>query len=519
MDTINSKARKMMRGISACRSCFSELFIILLLLGATAIPSLGADRIEQVNVNWSQVDRVSKTTATLQVVVNPLLLQGSLIHDPAFQALHNLQADYVRFVPWFPYPKLGVAELGPPTANRTFWDFALVDPLTLDFLDATAGHPVVLNFSTIPQWMFKTEKPVDYPNDFKEADWNYEQGTELRDPSMKEVSDYYARLVSWYTQGGFTDELGKYHDSGHHYDIAYWEILNEPEYEHAITPQTYTRLYDAVASAIRHTVPHVKFVGMSLATPSKSPEFFEYFLDARNHQPGIPLDAISYHFYAVPTADQTSDIHPFTFFEQADHFLDTVRYVESIRRRLSPQTQTMLNEIGTIRAEDIGQADPHTNAGTFPPSYWNLSAAVYAYLYAQLAELGIDVVGESQLVGYPTQFPSVSMIDWTTGRPNARYWVLKLLRENFGPGDKLTETKLATSLVYAQGFITPQGKKKILVINKRDRTIQLLLPGCARAHMEVVDQNTGFNPASSSDLTSDRMALPGLAVAVVTLAN
>ena len=44
--------------------------------------------------------------------------------------------------------------------------------------------------------------------------WDYEQGTELRDPSFKEVADYYARLLSWYTKGGFTDELGKRHESG-----------------------------------------------------------------------------------------------------------------------------------------------------------------------------------------------------------------------------------------------------------------------------------------------------------------
>jgi hypothetical protein len=111
------------------------------------------------------------------------------------------------------------------------------------------------------------------------------------------------------------------------------------------------------------------------------------------------------------------------------------------------------------------------------------------------------------------------MIDWTTGRPNARYWVLKLLLDNFGRGDKLVETKVASSSVYAQGFITPQGKKRILLVNKRDRVAELLLPGSARAHMEVVDQDTGFNPASSRDLTSDRMSLRGLAVAVVTLPN
>ena len=502
---------------STGRRCFACLLTIFLLVGATAVPLLGADRVKEIKVNWNKVECVSKTTPTLQVVVNPLLRRGSPIHDQAFQALRNLQADHVRYVPWFPYPKLAVAELEPPTADHTFWDFSLVDPLTLDFLDTTAGHSIVLNFSTIPQWMFKTDKLVNYPTDLNEAAWNYEQGAELRDPSMKEVSDYYARLVNWYTQGGFIDELGQRHDSGHHYKIDYWEILNEPEYEHAITAQTYTRLYDAVSTSIRRVAPQIKFVGMSLATPSKSPEFFEYFLDPRNHQPGIALDAISYHFYAVPSPDESSDVHPFTFFEQADHFLDTARFVESIRRRLSPQTQTMLNEIGTIRAEDIGQADPSTTAAPLPASYWNLSAAVYAYLYAQLAQLGIDVAGESQLVGYPTQFPSVSMIDWKTGRPNARYWVLKLLRENLGPGDRLTETKLATSSVYAQAFITPQGKKRILLVNKRNRVAQLLLPGGARAHMEIVDQDTGFNPASSSDLPSDRMTLSGLAVALVTL--
>jgi len=31
--------------------------------------------------------------------------------------------------------------------------------------------------------------------------------------------------------------------------------------------------------------------------------------------------------------------------------------------------------------------------------------------------LGIDLAGESQLVGYPTQLPSVSMMDWIDGKP------------------------------------------------------------------------------------------------------
>jgi hypothetical protein len=36
-----------------------------------------------------------------------------------------------------------------------------------DFMEATSGHPVMLNFSTIPQWMFKTDKAVPWQIDYE----------------------------------------------------------------------------------------------------------------------------------------------------------------------------------------------------------------------------------------------------------------------------------------------------------------------------------------------------------------
>ena len=258
----------------------------------------------KVEAHWDKVTGVSKTTATLQVVVNPPLRRGSPIHDGAHKSLRDIQADYVRYVPWLPYPKLAVAELEPPANGKTSWDFSLIDPMTIDFLEATKGHSVILNFSTIPAWMFKTDKPVTYPADPDQPVWDYTQGTEPRDPTMKEIGEYYGRLFSWYTQGGFTDELGKRHESGYHYSIPYWEVLNEIEFEHKMTPETYTKIYDAVVESIRKVAPQTKFVGLALAQPSSHPEQFEYFLDPKNHKPGIPLDFISYHFYAVPTGDQ-----------------------------------------------------------------------------------------------------------------------------------------------------------------------------------------------------------------------
>ena len=228
-----------------------------------------------VKVDWGQVVTVSKTSATLQVVVNPPLRPGSKIVDHVYQAVKDLGCDYVRYVPWLPYPKLGVAELEPPQAGSTSWDFSLIDPMTEEFINATAGHSVIINFSTIPQWMFKTDKPVAYPADPDQPTWDYEQGKEFRDPSLKEVADYYARLVSWYTLGGFTDEAGKRHESGHHYKIDYWEVLNEVDLEHRITPETYTHIYDAVVGALHKVQPNMKFVGLALGFPSQNPDIFE----------------------------------------------------------------------------------------------------------------------------------------------------------------------------------------------------------------------------------------------------
>jgi hypothetical protein len=483
-----------------------------------------------IRINWDEVVAISKTTPTLQVVVVPPLRRGSKIHDRVFQALRELGADYVRYVPWLPYPKLGVAELEPPKDGKTSWDFSLIDPMMEDFINATAGHSAILNFSTIPQWMFKTEKPVPYPNDPDQVTWEYEQGTEFRDPSLKEVADYYARLVSWYTKGGFTDEYGKWHESGHHYKNDYWEVLNEIEGEHQMPPETYTRVYDAIVAAIRQVQPQMKFVGLAVAWPTRAQThlFYEYFLNPKNHKPGIPLDMISYHFYAIPGLDETSEIKQYTFFEQADKFLDGVRYIEMIRQRLSPQTRTTIDELGSLDSSDFDHSKPEYSL--VPQSYWSLSSATYAYVYAGLARQGIDIAGESQMVGFPTQFPSVSMVDWNTGQPNTRYWVLKLIHDSLGPGDKMVETNvhiqnlpgLVRPYVYGQAFVTPQGERKLLLVNKRNRAFDVSIPDSQGSEVTYVDQSTGFQPPASAHFGHSRenwLRLTGFEVAVVDLSK
>jgi hypothetical protein len=480
-----------------------------LLLFCLFIPAFCAAQKDSLVVDWSKTQQISKSTATLQVVVNPPLRRGSSIHDASFAALAALGCDYVRYVPWLPYPKLGVAELQPPADRQTSWDFSLIDPITLDFLQATKGHPVILNFSTIPTWMYKTEKPVTIPANPDSVVWDYTQGTAPRDSTYGEIGNYYQRLYSWYTRGGFKDELGKEHTSGYHFDVPYWEVLNEVDFEHNNTPESYTRIYDAVVSSIRKVSPETKFVGMALAYPDR-PEWFEYFLNPANHKPGIPLDMISYHFYASGSPQQGTAVMQYTFFDQAEGFMKEVKFIESIRKRLSPTTRTTVDEIGSILSSDNGPSD-----AIIPDDYWNVSGAVYAYVYLGLVRLGIDLIGESQLVGYPTQFPSVSMINWKTGKPNARYWVLKLIHDNLGPGDALVNTDIVGDGLVAQAFVTARGKR-VLLINRSNRPITLALPAAFQgAKLTVVDPSTGDYEPATSVIRGQGVELKPLAVGII----
>jgi len=482
-----------------------------ILAAATFVP---AQQALEATIDWDKTTVVSKSTPTLQVVVNPPLRHGEPLSIASYKAVKELGANYVRYVPWLPYPRLAVAELDAPTPQKTSWDFSLIDPMTKYFLDATEGHPTVMNFSTIPSWLFKSDKPIAVPADPYQVYWDYTQGNELRDPSGKELGDYYNRLVSWYVNGGFTDENGVRHDSGYHYTFPVWEVLNEVESEHSMTPADYTLRYDAIVEGVRKASPATKFMGMALAAPSDNPDFVEYFLNPANHKQGIPLDYISYHFYASPTRSQTIADWQYTFFDQAAGFLNTVRYIENIRKRLSPTTKTDTDELGVILPTDNTPEDKVAP----PRPYWNLAGSVYAYLFVELSRLQIDIIGESQLVGYPTQFPSVSMMNWQTNAPNARFWVLKLIKDSFHPGDSLVATSLkgdASSDLEAQAFLTPAGRK-LLLANKRDRPLEVTLPDAAKATALTVDLQSGDGPARSVKPVDGKITLEPFAVTVVS---
>lgn len=441
-----------------------------------------ADPPVAVQVNWDETTGASRTTLTTHLWTAPPLRRGSPIHDKSFTALRELRADLTRFLPWFSQPRLAVPELSPPTATETFWNFELLDPFVEDFVQASEGRPVVANFATIPHWMFVTPEPVAIADDPDAIHWEYEQGSELRDPTCAEVADHFYRIASWYMAGGFTDEVGVWHESGYRYRFAYWEVLCEPDIGHRLSPETYTKLYDAVVARLAPLDPDMKFIGLSLSHVHHQPEYFWHFLDKENHAAGTPLDAFSYHFYAQPeiiNPFQEAGNAPYAhwrdiFFAQADAFLDQVRYIDSIRRRLAPDAATFINELGTF-PPDMMNTNPQLTK-----EYWALSASIQSYLWSKLVELGIDLVGIAEFIDYPEMNPGVSVLDWETGEPNARYHALALLLRNFGPGDIVASTTTGAPnfpdlRVHAQGFLTTTGECKILLVNKTAEPITVTL--------------------------------------------
>ncbi|MBI4164825.1 MAG: glycosyl hydrolase family 39 [Acidobacteria bacterium] len=497
----------------------------------------------KVSVDWGKTIAVSKTTPTIIACpfrpIPGATPSTSSLQDVEFSVLRDLGANYVRW--HLINPSRQVAEIYPPTKEATSWDFSLLDEDMVRFLEATKGHEPIINFTIIPYWMFNTGQPI--PHDSNQDDPNVLRGKygaatsrALADPTGKMLGDYFARIVSWYSKGGFTDENGVYHRSGYHYDLPWWGVLNELD---NLTPAQYTLFYDSIVSAVHAVSPNTKFVGLSLGLPSLQPEFFEYFLNPKNHRPGIPLDMVAYHFYAGAfglggsSENETIAHWQYTFFNQAAGLLSTVRYIESIRKRLSPTTRVNLDEIGAFLSNDVVSEGHPEKAKPVPSLYWNLNGSVFAYLYIELAKMGIDVATVSGIYdrphGLPGRIPSITFIDPASGTLRAPIRVLQLIKDNFGPGDKLVSTpeptgslgnwfpELSSSDVAMQAFVTPKGKR-LLAVNKRLHEVDIDLAGVGSiGNVRVVDEQSGDGPPRTVKPDGDVLRLGPFAVAVVSL--
>jgi hypothetical protein len=96
--------------------------------------------------------------------------------------------------------------------------------------------------------------------------------------------------------------------------------------------------------------------------------------------------------------------------------------------------------------------------------------------------------------------------------------VLKLIKDNFHPGDKLVETGLSgdgSGDVEAQAFVTAEGHR-LLLANKRDHAVEIKLTDEGSASALIVDTSNGDEPARKEQVRAGVIKLEPFAVAVVS---
>eukprot|EP01060_Flectonema_neradi_P041093 TRINITY_DN9621_c0_g1_i3.p1 TRINITY_DN9621_c0_g1~~TRINITY_DN9621_c0_g1_i3.p1 ORF type:complete len:513 (+),score=91.04 TRINITY_DN9621_c0_g1_i3:49-1539(+) len=474
-----------------------------------AIAALCTTFSSEASIKWNEGVE-TKSTPTYQTSINPLYridgLEGSSnISSKVYENMKLLQADYVRHVPWFPYPRLAVAELFEPTnvsgVCKTYWNFTVMDPLITSLFNSTlVDHPIVMGFATSPEWMWQSGVPVPPVN---QRDVPYEQGKTLRDPTFKEITSYYVRLAKYYTKGGFVDECGNFIKGYNYPDFQWWEVFNEIEAEHSLSVAYYDTIYDTIVAALREFLPTTKFLGLAMGSHNQF-EYYTYHLNNSNHNPKTtPLDGISYHQYVGASGNLSSMAK--SYFSQMDTFVAEATKIEAIKHSYQSSTETFINEIGCA------------SGSYMEDGFYSLCAATYAYLFAKGSVLKIEHFGMSQVIGFTgrtlcdgcsDEWPSTSMVDWYSGEGNARYWALKILIEQFPTGSKVAHNTTSPEGVAVQAFTVGQ-QQKILLVNTMLTSTDINLNIVGSYHSVFVSPKTGNQFSCAANCTGNRNNLSG----------
>jgi hypothetical protein len=130
-------------------------------------------------------------------------------------------------------------------------------------------------------------------------------------------------------------------------------------------------------------------------------------------------------------------------------------------------------------------------------------------------------------LGYPhlpnlqldPQFPSVALLNWTTGDGTAKYWTSKLLIETVDIDNDhavvTNTTDVGDANIFSQAFVGVNGRRWVLIVNKRYANVDVSLTGCSGGKMQIINEASGFGPPTEVALTSDQITLTAFSIAVV----
>jgi hypothetical protein len=111
------------------------------------------------------------------------------------------------------------------------------------------------------------------------------------------------------------------------------------------------------------------------------------------------------------------------------------------------------------------------------------------------------------------------LLNWTTGEGTAKYWTSKLLIETADIDNDEAVTTQTTDVgdknIFSQAFVGQNGRRWVLIVNKRYASVDVSLTGSNGGQMQIINEASGFGPATEVALTSDQITLSPFAIAVV----
>src|SRR6202044_3937290 len=93
----------------------------------------------------------------------------------------------------------------------------------------------------------------------------------------------------------------------------------------------------------------------------------------------------------------------------------------------------------------------------------------------------------------------------------------------FPPGSKIVNSYTGIGIwrntfpVFLQAFISPDGKHRILIVNKRDTPESAVIPGAKGARIRYLGTDLGDAPYKDRTAAADQVSLGGLEVAILTM--
>jgi hypothetical protein len=110
-------------------------------------------------------------------------------------------------------------------------------------------------------------------------------------------------------------------------------------------------------------------------------------------------------------------------------------------------------------------------------------------------------------------------LNWTTGEGTAKYWTSKLLIETADIDNDYAVITQTTDVgganIFSQAFVGKTGRRWVFIINKRFANVDVSLSGCSGGRMQIINEESGFGPATEVTLTSDKITLSSFAIAVI----